>query len=160
MSLNRKTSKSNVRSVIETDFSSWSALWNEYVELSGRKDQTATPSVISPVIWRRFLDSQQPVFALVAEREGQLVGMAQFVFHLSTTRVGPACYLPDLFVSPGHRQQGVGTALIKSVYEHAAAAGASRVYWHTHDTNSAGRRLFDRLAKSTTFVLYTHNLSD
>lgn len=147
-----------VRPVSDPDYVAWSALWSDYVALSRRKDQTASPAGISTITWRRFIDPEQPVFAIVAEAEGQLVGLAHFVFHHSTARVGPACYLQDLFTRPDLRRRGVGAALINAVYAHAAEAGASRVYWHTEDVNSGGRSLFDGLATSTSFIVYTHNL--
>ena len=45
-------------------------------------------------------------------------------------------------------------ALIEAVYERAKAAGASRVYWMTHESNTAARALYDRLADRPGFIQY------
>jgi len=68
--------------------------------------------------------------------------------------VGPTCYLQDLFASVDTRGQGVGRALISSVYEQARAAGATRVYWQTHETNATAQRLYDILAERAGFIVY------
>ena len=47
-------------------------------------------------------------------------------------------------------------SLIESVYEKAREAGSSSVYWHTHETNTTARRLYDQVARATGFVVYRH----
>ena len=65
-----------------------------------------------------------------------------------------SCYLQDLFVSPELRGGGVGRLLIEHVYEEAQAAGAARVHWLTHETNSTAMQLYDRIAARSGFVQY------
>jgi GNAT superfamily N-acetyltransferase len=98
------------------------------------------------------------MFALVAEDEGQLVGLAHCVFHRSMTRVEPVCYLSDLFTLESRRGRGIGRLLIEAVYEEAKSAGASRVYWQTHESNAAGRLLYDKVAKHLGFIVYIKEL--
>ena len=50
------------------------------------------------------------MFALVAESDGNLVGLAQYLFHRSTSRIASTCYLQDLFTLPAARGKGVGRA--------------------------------------------------
>ncbi|MCA3840747.1 GNAT family N-acetyltransferase, partial [Burkholderia sp.] len=71
---------------------------------------------------------------------------------------GPYCYLQDLYTSPDARGQGAGGALIEAVYERAREAGASRVYWLTHETNTTARALYDKLANNGGFIQYRHDL--
>jgi len=52
------------------------------------------------------------------------------------------------------RGQGVGHLLIQAVKEITLAAGIKRVYWQTHQTNSAGRLLYDKVAKHAGFIVY------
>jgi len=56
------------------------------------------------------------------------------------------------------RGQGVGRALIKSVYERAKAAGSTRVYWQTHETNLIAMKLYDQVAERSGFVVYRKQL--
>lgn len=91
---------------------------------------------------------------LVAEDDGRLRGLAHYLFHRSMIAIAPVCYLQDLFTTPQARGQGVGRALIEAVYDAAHAAGSSRVYWHTHETNAPAQALYDRLAEKSGFIVY------
>jgi GNAT superfamily N-acetyltransferase len=113
---------------------------------------------ITTVTWRRFFDPNEPVFALVAESAGRLVGLTHYLFHRSTTRIEPTCYLQDLFTAADVRGQGVGRALILGVYEAARAAAIRDVYWQTHETNSAGRLLYDKVATYAGYIVYEQDV--
>lgn len=95
---------------------------------------------------------------MVAECDGQVVGLVHYLFHRSTTRLNDVCYLQDLFTRESMRGRGVGRLLIETVYEAARVQGNSRVYWHTHTTNQAGRTLYDKVAKHQGFIMYSHEL--
>ncbi len=143
-----------VRSVTPQDFGRWLPLWDAYNEFYGRVGNTALPRATTQATWERFFESGEPVHALVAERDGELIGMAHYLFHRSTISIPPTCYLQDLFTTERARGQGVGRALIDDVYERAKAAGSSRVYWQTHETNVTAMRLYDGLAERSGFVVY------
>jgi GNAT superfamily N-acetyltransferase len=98
------------------------------------------------------------VHALVAEMDGELVGLVHYLFHRSTSLVGPTCYLQDLFTAAEVRGKGVGRALIEEVYARAKRHGARRVYWHTHETNKTAMRLYDRIARRSGFVVYAKDV--
>ena len=147
-----------VREVAPFDHEQWLPLWQGYNAFYGRSGPTALADEISATTWARFFDSGEPVNCLVAEYEGRLVGLAHFLFHRSTTMIGPICYLQDLFTSANARGQGVGRSLIEAVYEHAKAEGAARVYWQTHETNIAAQRLYDSVADRSGFIVYRKTL--
>jgi len=146
-----------VRPIEQADFPGWKPLWDGYNAFYGRKDATALAPEITQATWQRFFDPAEPVFALVADDGERLVGLAHYLFHRSTTRVEPTCYLQDLFTAPTERGRGVGRALIEGVYGKAAAAGVKRVYWQTHESNAAGRRLYDKVGKHLGFIVYAHD---
>ena len=104
--------------------------------------------------WSRFFDGSEPVHALVAECSGELLGLVHYLFHRSTIQIGPSCYLQDLFTVEAARGLGVGRALIEAVYVQARSAGSKRVYWQTHETNTAAMHLYDKLAERSGFVVY------
>ncbi|HKR64006.1 MAG TPA: GNAT family N-acetyltransferase, partial [Thermoanaerobaculia bacterium] len=136
----------------------WLPLWRAYNAFYGREGATALPDEVTRVTWSRFFDANEPMHALVAERDGQLVGLAHYLFHRSTIAIAPTCYLQDLFTAESARRMGVGAALIAAVYEQAKAAGAYRVYWQTHESNVTAMRLYDQLAERSGFIVYRHNL--
>lgn len=144
----------SIRPVAEGDRTQWADLWEGYNRFYER---TVAPE-ITALTWSRFLDAQEPVHALVAEQDGRLVGLVHYLFHRSTTLVGPTAYLQDLFTAEHARGRGVGRALIAAVYERARAAGASRVYWQTHETNLTAMKLYDQVATRTGFIIYRKDL--
>jgi GNAT superfamily N-acetyltransferase len=143
-----------VRSVRAEDYERWLPLWRGYNAFYGRSGPTALAPEITAVTWRRLLDPDEPVHAVVAEARGHLIGLAHYLFHPSTIAVGPSCYLQDLFTAPAARGAGVGRRLIEEVYRRARRSGAGRVYWQTQETNVIARRLYDQLAEHSGFIVY------
>ena len=144
-----------VRPIASADYEPWRPLWDGYNAFYGREGATALPAVVTQTTWQRFFDPDEPVFALVAEAGGKLFGLTHYLFHRSMTKIEPVCYL---FTLPAVRGSGIGRALIEAVYAQARAAGSARVYWQTHETNAAGRLLYDRVAKHLGFIVYSHEL--
>jgi GNAT superfamily N-acetyltransferase len=143
-----------IRSAAPEDYEQWLPLWEGYNAFYGRSGPTALSPDITRMTWYRFFDAYEPVHALVAESSERLVGLAHYLFHRSTTALGPSCYLQDLFTSEAARGKGVGRALITGVYERAKLAGSPRVYWLTHETNRVAMQLYDKLAERSGFVVY------
>ena len=147
-----------IRPIKRTDFDAWKPLWDGYNAFYGRAGAAALPDAVTQTTWQRFFDPAEPVYALVAEQDGQLVGTTHYLYHRSTTRIALTCYLQDLFTAPGRRGRGIGRALIHGVYAQAQGAGIQRVYWMTHETNAAGRLLYDKVAQQLGFLVYTHDV--
>ena len=143
-----------VRAVVANDRAQWAPLWDAYNAFYGRHGATALPAAVTDTTWQRFLDPAEPVHALVAERDGVSLGLAHYLFHRSTILIEPTCYLQDLYTTERARGAGIGRALIAAVYDAAQAAGASRVYWQTHETNTTAMRLYDQVAQRSGFVVY------
>jgi GNAT superfamily N-acetyltransferase len=146
-----------VRDVTRSDYAQWLPLWDGYNAFYGRSGPTALPGDITRTTWERFLDPAEPVHAVVAEENGKLIGLTHYLFHRSTILQGPVCYLQDLFTAQGLRGRGVGEALIRAVCARARLAGANRIYWHTHESNATARRLYDKVAQNSGFIMYRMN---
>jgi GNAT superfamily N-acetyltransferase len=147
-----------IRPVQQQDRPQWLPLWQGYNAFYGRAGATALPQEITHTTWARFFDACEPVHALVAARGGQLVGLAHYLFHRSTSRLGPSCYLQDLFTAEAARGHGVGRALIEAVGGRAKAGGATSVYWQTHETNATAMQLYDQVAAKSGFIVYRREL--
>ncbi len=148
----------SVRFVVREDYEQWLPLWDGYNAFYGRSGASALSPEITRMTWARFFDAYEPVHGLVAESDGQLLGLTHYLFHRSTTAIEPVCYLQDLFTSNAARGRGVGRALINRVYEQARLAGSSRVYWQTHQTNLTAMQLYDKVAERSGFVVYRNLL--
>lgn len=144
----------HIRPIRSEDFAAWLPLWDQYNAFYGRAGDTALPEAVTQSTWSRFFDDTEPVHALVAEKEGELVGITHYLYHRSTTMIAPVCYLQDLFTQPVARGSGVGRALIEGVHERATAAGAGRVYWTTHESNTTAMQLYDKVANRPGFHIY------
>ena len=139
-----------IRPLTPADRADWQPLWQGYQTFYNAK----IPAETTELTWQRFFDPALPIHALGAFDGARLVGIVHYLFHLTTWTSGPYCYLQDLFSLPDVRGQGVGRALIAAVQDAARDAGASRVYWLTHETNTTAMRLYDDVADRTGFVQY------
>ena len=152
------TTALDIRPLRTEDFEGGKPLWDGYNAFYGRAGDTALPDAITQATWSRFFDPAEPVHGLVAVRDGQVVGLTNYLFHRSTTRLELTCYLQDLYTLADRRGQGIGKALIEGVYAAARQAGVQRVYWQTHETNATGRALYERVAKNSGFIVYAQEV--
>ena len=132
------------------DFEAWLALWKGYQAFY----KTEIAHDVTALTWKRFLDPKEPMHCAVAEHDGVLVGLVHYIDHRSCWTEGDYRYLQDLYVLPARRGKGIGRALIEHVYAKAAAAGASRVWWLTHESNHDAMQLYDRIADKSGFIQY------
>lgn len=143
-----------IRPIVSEDFSAWLSLWESYNTFYKR----TLPIEITKKTWERFLDPQEPMHALVAEENDQIVGLVHFLFHRNTAMLNDTCYLQDLFTIESARGKGVGKTLILAVYDKAKEQNSARVYWQTHETNKTAMALYDKVADYSGFVVYRKNI--
>lgn len=140
-----------VRDLRAEDEPQWRKLWTGYLEFY----ETSVPEEVYQTYLQRLLgDDPQDYHGLVAERDGELVGLTHYLFHRHGWRIENIVYLQDLYVSKAARGTGAGRALIEAVYARADAAGCPSVYWLTQDFNTTARQLYDRIATETPFIKY------
>jgi GNAT superfamily N-acetyltransferase len=154
----KKRAPPTIRPVSPNDFDAWKPLWDEYNAFYERVGPTALPDEVTETTWRRFFDANEPVYCIVAERDGKILGLCHYIYHRSTSRLELLCYLQDLFTVAEERGHGIGRALINRVYDIAKNAGCKRVYWQTHTTNTPGRTLYDKVARHFGFIVYAKDL--
>ena len=140
-----------IRPIRSSDRDQWDGLWHGY--LTFYKEALAPEQ--TELTWARLIDQDFEMHGLVAELEGELVGLAHFSFTHSSWAENCDLYLEDLFVSPTVRGQGFGKALILALDEVAREEGARKVWWETHKDNVVDRRLYDSVAELSEFVKYT-----
>ena len=87
---------------------------------------------------------------LVAEHRGELLGLCTAYLELNSVRFGPRCWVEDLAVSPGHRSQGVGKALLDAAKDWARGRGATHLELDSADTRADAHRFYEREAPSWT----------
>jgi GNAT superfamily N-acetyltransferase len=140
-----------IRPLAVADRAAWQPLWEGYQ----RFYKVSIPPETSDVTFARLTGGTEPMGGFAAEEEdGRIVGIVHWILHRSCWTVGDYCYLQDLFTVPERRGRGVGRALIAAVREKAAAAGCSRVWWLTHESNTDAMKLYDAVADKPGFVQY------
>ncbi|MDE2515090.1 MAG: GNAT family N-acetyltransferase [Rhodospirillales bacterium] len=83
--------------------------------------------------------------AMLAEADGQAVGLALFYYTFSTFRGRANLFLEDLFVRPQWRGRGIGAALLGALAARAVAEGCARVEWRVLDTNAPAIAFYEKL---------------
>jgi GNAT superfamily N-acetyltransferase len=137
-----------IRPITLSDKARWLELFKEYVIFYKSKVSDEQ----FELTWQR-IHSDFNMYGLIAELDGQIVGLAHYIFRPSTWEVEDFCYLEDLFVDPKVRGAGVGRALINELEKIAIAKGSKRLYWTTATDNEVARKLYDKVA-ITDFVQY------
>ena len=83
--------------------------------------------------------------AVIAERDGEPVGMALYFFNFSTWSGWRGLYLEDLYVTPDARGSGAGTALLRHLAGVALDRGCARFEWQVLDWNEPALRFYEGL---------------
>jgi GNAT superfamily N-acetyltransferase len=81
---------------------------------------------------------------LVAEHRGELLGFASAYLDLNSVRYGRRCWVEDLAVSPEHRSQGVGGALLEAAKEWGRARGATHLELDSGEARADAHRFYER----------------
>ncbi|CAN7428716.1 GNAT family N-acetyltransferase [Rhizobium sp. LjRoot98] len=145
------TATLTIRPIESGDEQDWRRLWKAYLAFY----ETTLPDDIYALTFSRLLSGAAHEYAgFLAVLDGRPVGLAHYLFHRSCWQKNSICYLQDLFADPEVRGQGIGRALIEAVYARANAEKAEEVYWMTQDFNANARKLYDRIADKTPFIIY------
>ncbi|NML75596.1 GNAT family N-acetyltransferase [Rhizobium sp. S-51] len=143
-----------IRSLRAEDETAWRRLWRDYLAFY----ETELPEEIYATTFARLTGNEAGDYrGLVALVDGRPAGLAHYLFHRSCWHIDNICYLQDLYADPEIRGSGVGRALIEAVYERARAEGSKEVCWMTQEFNATARRLYDRIAEKTPFIIYQKN---
>ncbi len=90
---------------------------------------------------------------LVADQDGQVVGMASILYTVSTylgQRVG---LLEDVIMQPQVRGRGIGQALLDAALDHARRRGCARLTLLADVTNAGAIRFYERAGFSRSSMI-------
>jgi GNAT superfamily N-acetyltransferase len=111
----------------------------EYEKLA--HEMVGTPEDLEQGLFGKRLFAE----AIVAEADEKAVGFALYFYSFSTFLMKPGIYLEDLFVSPDYRRQGIATALLKYLANHAVEQGCGRLEWSVLDWNENAITFYKRI---------------
>ena len=93
-------------------------------------EREADKVVATEALLHEAMFGERPVAeAVIAERDGEPLGMALFFHNFSTWTGWRGLYLEDLYVTPAARGSGVGKALLSHLAAIAVDRGCSRFEW-------------------------------
>lgn len=81
--------------------------------------------------------------AIVAEKEGEIVGMCLYYMTFSTWK-GRMLYLEDFIVNEKYRTQGIGQKLYDSFLAEAKKLDATMVKWQVLDWNDPAVKFYEK----------------
>ena len=139
-----------VRDIHERDQDAWRRLFREY----GVFYKTEFSDTVLDGVWHWLMNADSPLEAVVAVDDGRAYGFAHYRALPDTFTAANEWYLDDLYVEPGHRGSGAGSALIEAVAERAASDGGGKLRWITAADNTTAQSVYDKLATRTTWVTY------
>ena len=124
------------------------------VELLEEMDRYYGATEVDPMelrthqVQQALFTDPRAAFALLAWRDGQLVGVASYSFLWPAVGLTRSLYLKELYVAEAAQRQGVGTALMKALFALAAEHGCSRVEWTTDRDNAGAQQFYKGLGQS------------
>lgn len=144
-----------VRCLMQSDFSSWNALYVAYAEFY-EVEQT---QAMRDEVWSWLHDAQHEVNGLIAiNDQGEAVGLAHYRAFARPLAASVGGYLDDLFVTPSARGQQAGEKLIEALTAIGKEKGWSVMRWITADDNYRARSVYDKLATRTPWLTYDFKL--
>ena len=92
-----------------------------------------------------FFSNPPKSWAIVAEVDSQLVGIATYYNIYSTFKAKPGIWLDDLFIFQQYRKIGIGKALIRELCSIAKTNGCCRIDWIVSRDNANGKAFYESI---------------
>ena len=140
----------NIRKILNVDYVAWLKLYKIYAEHYQVKlsdDGLATT-------WEWLMDTEHPVEGVVAEKNEEIVGLAQYRSMPSPLRGRNIGFIDDLVVLPSFRGNGISERLFENIKLNGRESGWKTIRWITRDNNYHARQFYDRIAIKTDWNLY------
>lgn len=140
----------SIRPVAAGDRAGWNRLYAAYAEFY----RVAQTDEMRDRVWSWLHDPAHETHGLVAERDGELIGLAHYRGFARSLSASTGGFLDDLFVAPEARGSGAAPALIAALSDIGREKGWSVIRWITAEDNARARALYDRVAVQTPWVTY------
>jgi GNAT superfamily N-acetyltransferase len=104
------------------------------------------PEAVTNTIEKMYEDGfgENPIYGFyVAEKDGEIVGMALYYFRYSTWK-GKRLFLEDLIVSEKMRGKGLGEQLLKTMISEAEATNCTGLMWQVLDWNEPAINFYNK----------------
>ena len=127
-------------------------LMTQLMEVGGYEGWQVSPEQIEESL-RKMADNDA-YQVLLAEDEGQVVGLLSLSFRYTIFHPAPSALIDELVVERGHRRQGVGQRLMVDAIERCRAAGCCEIEVSTERSNEAAQEFYRQHGFSHEAVLF------
>ena len=127
-------------------------LMAQLIEASGYEDLQVSPEQIEESL--RKMANSDDYQVLLAEDEGQVVGLLSLSFRHTLFHPAPSALIDELVVERGHRSRGVGQQLMAEAIERCRAAGCCEIEVSTERSNEAAQKFYRQHGFSHEAVLF------
>jgi ribosomal protein S18 acetylase RimI-like enzyme len=132
----------NVRRAVAADRAVLARLLSDMQAHYGSPDPPGGADKMAGLLTR---DGERLPFALLAEHNGTVLGLATLTPVLFGGAFQWLLFLKDLYVTEQARRLGIGRALLVAMARIAVDEDYCRIDWTTDATNEGAQRLYDRL---------------
>lgn len=92
----------------------------------------------------RIISNPEVGIIVLARQSGQVVGMCNLLFTVSTALGERVALLEDMIMSPNYRGSGVGSQLLEQAIKFARLNGCKRITLLTDSANEPAQRFYQR----------------
>ena len=141
-----------IRPLEKTDRKIWEAFFSEYAAFY----KTSVPEGGYDRVWEWIFDPKNDFWCdLGLSDDGTPIGFTQYQLMHRSLGGAMVCYISDIYIRPEARGAGGGAAFIEHVRAFARSRNVSNVRWLTQEFNYPARRVYDRFAPKSDFILYS-----
>lgn len=136
--MNRNLTSIKIRSATQADIASIVRMVLELSEHSGE---------YSPIQedYARYFLQQLNCYVLMAEIEGQTIGLLSYLMKPDLYHASDTCYITELIVTEEFRGQGIGKALMEFLFERMVAQDCAEMSVSTMPENQEAIRFYKKL---------------
>lgn len=89
--------------------------------------------------------------------DDEIIGFIVTIDSFSTTQAKPVLYVEEFYVSPSHRNKGIGRALFDWIIEYAKVEAYCRLEWRTSSDNLEAQKFYDKYEADSEWRYYIFN---
>ncbi|MFV0520821.1 MAG: GNAT family N-acetyltransferase [Mangrovibacterium sp.] len=128
----------------QAQISDLNQIWSLIMDLAKNENATDKVKLQQSDITAYMFEDTPCLFALVAEEDERIQGIAMYYYRVSTW-VGKTLHLEDLIVSEKVRGKGIGSKLFKSLAQVALETNTRRIDWEVSVNNNKGKQFYTQL---------------
>jgi GNAT superfamily N-acetyltransferase len=118
----------------------------EFIHLKAEFDGCPESVEATPQKLELDLFGEKPLaFVVLAEVDGDTIGLATYHFIYSTFLAKPGIWLDDLYVKAEYRSQRIGQALMLRLRQIGQEKGCGRIDWTVAVSNERGIKFYERI---------------